>query len=196
MLSTTSPLTIPSGQSVPLMLAVSDTGTAFNAITGTATFKDNGSTILGTAGQATTPYTFSATGLAPGSHALTAVYGGGSGNAASPPSNTINVTVQAALPSQTITFNQPLDVMLGDVAVFDCFVCVGEFGAGGTVHVECDEHVYGHGRQWRHHHYPRGRYMFDYGEPTGERDVFRGFAGDADIHGVRAGEHIQREQHG
>jgi hypothetical protein len=39
-LSTTSPLNITSGQSVPLTLTVSDTTTAFNAPTGTATFLD------------------------------------------------------------------------------------------------------------------------------------------------------------
>ena len=77
-LSTTSALTITLGASVPLSLAVSDTGTAFNAPTGTATFLDGGTT-LGTASQNGTPYTFNATSLGPGSHSLTANYGGGSG---------------------------------------------------------------------------------------------------------------------
>ncbi len=111
-LSTTSPLTITVGQSVPLNLAVSDTGTAFNSITGTATFSD-GATVLGTASQIEISLCwFSATGLAPGSHQLTAVYGGGSGNAASPPSNTITIMVSAPQ-SQTISFAPLTNVTLG-----------------------------------------------------------------------------------
>ncbi len=94
-LSTTSPLTIAPGQPVPLSLAVSDTGTAFNPLTGTVTFMD-GSNALGTASQTSSPYTFSASALAVGSHAVTAVYGGGSGSAAST-SNVVTIQVIAPL---------------------------------------------------------------------------------------------------
>jgi hypothetical protein len=76
-LTTTAPATIFVGQSVPLTLTVSETGTPFNPLSGTATFLD-GSTALGTATQTGSPYTFSAN-LAAGNHTLTASYGGGSG---------------------------------------------------------------------------------------------------------------------
>ena len=99
LLSTTSELVIPVGQSVPLSLAVSDNSTAFNALTGSATFKD-GLTTLGTASQTGSPYSFNASSLALGSHSLTAIYGGGSGSATST-SNTIEIQVETA---QTISF--------------------------------------------------------------------------------------------
>jgi uncharacterized protein (TIGR03437 family) len=83
------------GQPVPLSLNVFDTGTAFNTLTGTATFMD-GPNVLGTANQTGSPYTFSASGLAVGSHALTAVYGGGSGSAGST-SNTVTIQVTPPL---------------------------------------------------------------------------------------------------
>jgi hypothetical protein len=98
-LSTTSPVNITSGQSVPLTLTVSDTTTAFNAPTGTATFLD-GATVLGTAGQTGSPYTFSASSLSLGSHTLTATYGG-DGRSFGSTSNSITIQVNA---SQTIAF--------------------------------------------------------------------------------------------
>ncbi|HYA18576.1 MAG TPA: FG-GAP-like repeat-containing protein [Bryobacteraceae bacterium] len=98
-LSTTSALVIPAGQTVPLTLTVSDSTTNFDAPTGTAAFSD-GATVLGTAAQTTSPYTFTTAALALGTHTLTARYGGDARTAASG-SNTITIQVEAA---QTITF--------------------------------------------------------------------------------------------
>ena len=120
-LSTSSPLTITLGQSVPLTLTVSDTTPAFSTLTGTATFSDsktvlgtaNQTTVLGTASQTGSPYTFTASGLAVGTHMLSASYGGGSGSAAST-SNTIVILVNpAAAAPQTITFGPLNNVVLG-----------------------------------------------------------------------------------
>ena len=110
LLSTTSPLTISPGQAVPLTLTVSDTGSAFNTLTGTATFSD-GSTVLGTASQTGSPYSFTATGLTAGSHTLTASYGGGSGSAAST-SNAITIQV-ASVAAQTIAFGPLTSIPYG-----------------------------------------------------------------------------------
>ena len=98
-LTTTSALAIPAGQTVPLTLTVSDVPPAFSAPTGTATFLD-GTTVLGTATQTTSPYTFTTAGLALGPHTLSATYGGDKFTAAST-SNTITIQVGMA---QTITF--------------------------------------------------------------------------------------------
>ncbi len=113
LLSTTSSLTIAFGQPVPLTLNVSDSGTAFNNLTGTATFMD-GPNVLGTATQSGSPYTFSASGLAVGSHALTAVYGGGSGSAGST-SNTITIQVTSPL-SISLSTNSISTVTGGSVS--------------------------------------------------------------------------------
>lgn len=99
-LSTTSSLGIPFGQSVPLSLAVSDSTTAFAGPTGTATFSD-GSSVLGSATQTSSPYTFTAGSLGIGSHVLTASYGGDSRTSGSV-SNSI--TIQVTQAPQTITF--------------------------------------------------------------------------------------------
>ncbi len=99
-LSTTSALSIPFGQSVPLSLAVSDSGTAFSLPTGTATLSD-GATVLGSATQTSSPYTFTAGSLGVGSHILSAAYGGDSRTAGSV-SNSI--TAQVTQVPQTITF--------------------------------------------------------------------------------------------
>jgi Bacterial Ig-like domain (group 3)/FG-GAP-like repeat/FG-GAP repeat len=99
-LSTTAPPTIAPGQTVPLTLTVSSS--AFNPPTGTATFLD-GSTVLGTATQNGSPYSFSTSSLSVGTHKLSANYGGGSGNAASS-SNTVTIQVNGALTLQTISF--------------------------------------------------------------------------------------------
>ena len=101
-LSTTAPSSIPNTASVPLTLTVSDTGPAFNTPTGAATFLV-GSTTVGTASQTSSPYTFTATGLAPGFPQLSAVYGGDSRSTGST-SNSITLEVYQALTSQTITF--------------------------------------------------------------------------------------------
>ena len=100
-LSTTSPLTITQGQSVSVTLTVSDAVTAFSTPTGTATFLD-GTTVLGTASQDGSPYTFSTSSLGVGSRSLTATYGGDTRTLGST-SNSIVIQV-GALPSQTITF--------------------------------------------------------------------------------------------
>ena len=107
-LTTTSPATITVGQPVALTLAVSDTGTAYSAPSGTVTFMD-GTTVLGTASQTASPYTFSATGLSAGSHTLTAVYGGDSRTSGST-SNAIVIEVQL---TQTISFGTLSNVALG-----------------------------------------------------------------------------------
>jgi hypothetical protein len=111
-LSTTSPLTITSGQSVPLTLAVSDTGTAFNAPTGTATFSD-GATALGSASQTSSPYTFSASSLGVGSHTLTASYGGDARSLGST-SSSITITVNPGACTYTLS---PTSVSLPGSAV-------------------------------------------------------------------------------
>ena len=98
-LSTTSPLTIDIGQSVPLTLTLSPTAPAFDAPTGTVTFSD-GATVLGTATQTSSPFTFTTASLALGSHTLTAAYGG---DARSLPSTSNTITIQVDT-AQTITF--------------------------------------------------------------------------------------------
>ena len=97
-LSTTAAASVVYGASVPLSLKVTSAG--FNAPTGTATFFDS-STTLGTAAQMGSPFTYMATGLAAGSHMLTASYGGDNASNIST-SNTVALTVTQA--SQTITF--------------------------------------------------------------------------------------------
>ncbi len=111
-LTTTATAIIGLGQSVPLNLAVSDTATAFNAPTGSATFSD-GATVLGTATQTSSPYTFMAANLGLGSHTLTASYGGDTRNGVST-SNSIVIQVETA---QTITF-APLNNVIYGVAPF------------------------------------------------------------------------------
>lgn len=108
LLTTSSPLSITYGQSFPLTLNVSDTVVAFNAPTGNATFSD-GPTLLGPSAMTGSPYTFSATGLAAGSHALTATYHGDARSLAST-SNTIAIQVNPA--PQTIAFGTLANVTL------------------------------------------------------------------------------------
>ena len=112
-LSTTSQSAITFGQPVSLTLAVSTAANPFNPTGGTATFSD-GATVLGTASQSASPYTFTATGLSGGSHTLTATYGGGTGSAAST-SNTLTTQVNQA--SQTISFGALSNVTFGSGAV-------------------------------------------------------------------------------
>ena len=107
-LSTTSPATIAVGQSVPLTLTVSDTGMAFSTPSGSVTISD-GSTVLGTASQTASPYTFTASGLGLGVHTLTAAYGGDARTSGSV-SNAITIQVYQA---QTITFGALSNVALG-----------------------------------------------------------------------------------
>jgi Bacterial Ig-like domain (group 3)/FG-GAP-like repeat len=112
-LSTSSPPTIAPGQSVPLALTVEDAVGALTPPTGTATFLD-GTTVLGTASQTGSPYTFTAEGLGLGSHTLTASYGGDT-LASSSSSNSI--TIQVKQTPQTITFG-PLNNVRFGVAPF------------------------------------------------------------------------------
>jgi hypothetical protein len=107
-LSTTSPLTIAAGQSVPLALTVSDATTAFSAPTGTATFFD-GTTVLGTASQIARPYTFAASNLIIGTHTLVATY---SGDSRTSGSVSTSITIQV-LQAQTITFGPISNVTVG-----------------------------------------------------------------------------------
>ena len=96
-LSTTASSTVGYGTSVPLKLVV--TG-GYGTPAGTGTFLDGG-TAIGTAAQTSSPYLFTATDLAVGSHTLTASYGGDSAYTAST-SNAVSITVTQA--GQTITF--------------------------------------------------------------------------------------------
>lgn len=106
-LGTSSPSTIPVGTNVSLALSVSNGGSAFNSIAGTATFFD-GSSTLGNGAQSGNNYSFTASGLTAGNHTFSATYNGGAGNAAST-SNTITIDVQE---TQTITFSAPPNVTL------------------------------------------------------------------------------------
>ena len=108
-LSSSSPQTIMLGQSVPLSLAVSDTSTAFSTPTGTATFLD-GTTVLGTASQTSSPYTFTASSLGIGSHTLTASYGGDTRTSGSS-SNAITITVTQD--AQSISFGSLSNLTFG-----------------------------------------------------------------------------------
>ena len=74
-LSTTWPFTFAVPQPIPLVVTVSDTTGGFATPTGTVTFSD-GATVLGTATQSQSPYTFSAANLTPGNHTFTASYSG------------------------------------------------------------------------------------------------------------------------
>lgn len=101
-LSTTSPLTIDAGQSVPLSLAVSHGSVDFSPFTGTITFLD-GTTVLGAPNQTASPYTFTAADLSVGTHTLTATY---SGDARSAASTSNSITIQVVVPvSQSIAFS-------------------------------------------------------------------------------------------
>jgi hypothetical protein len=108
-LTTTSPSSIPNTASVPLTATLSDTVPAFNAPTGAVTFLV-GSTTLGTV--ASSPYTFTATGLAPGFPQLSATYGGDTRSAGST-SNSITLEVYQPLTSQSISFGTLSDRVLG-----------------------------------------------------------------------------------
>jgi hypothetical protein len=108
-LSTTAPSTISYGQPAPLTLSVSDTGFAFGAPTGSATFFA-GSTALGSAAQNASPYTYSVDLLPPGNYTLSATYNGDARSAASA-SNAISIQIAQA--SQTITFGALADVNMG-----------------------------------------------------------------------------------
>ena len=109
--SITSPVTY--GTAVPLNLSVS--GALFANPGGTATFLDcatlacvpgDGSTVLGTLTQPTSPFTFSATNLAQGTHTLQATLGG---NAGSLPETSNSITVQVGAVSTTTTVSGPLN---------------------------------------------------------------------------------------
>ena len=100
-LSTTAGASVGYGIPIPLTLTVTLPSGGFRAPSGTGTFLD-GVTPIGTSVQTGSPYLFSATGLAPGSHTLTASYGGDSATASSA-SNTISVAVTQT--SQTIAFS-------------------------------------------------------------------------------------------
>ena len=106
--TTSSPLTITFGATVPMSVAVSDNSSAFQPLTGVANFSD-GATVIGAASQSTSPFTFTTPILNVGSHALTATYSGGSGSGPSS-SNTLNVLVQN---TQTISFPGLSSVTLG-----------------------------------------------------------------------------------
>ncbi len=107
--STTSPSTVPAGQAVPLTLTVTPTSNAFDAPTGQTSFSD-GQQGLGNSSQTTSPYSFSATGLAPGLHTLYGTYLGDTRAIASS-GNSLGITVSTA--SNLITFNALSNVNFG-----------------------------------------------------------------------------------
>jgi hypothetical protein len=104
-LSTSAGSAIAYGTPVPLQLLVSG---GFNAPSGTATFLD-GTTVLGTATQTASPYTFTASSLAVGSHTLNGSYGGDSRNNPSTSASS-NTTI-------TIVVKNAATVTLGNLVV-------------------------------------------------------------------------------
>ena len=105
--SATSPVT--AAAAIPLTVTLNQSG--FSAPTGAVTFYDGGSSI-GTAAQTSSPYTFSTSSLAAGTHSLTAVYAGDSRNAGGA-SNAITIQVNSPGQSQTITFGTLNSVSYG-----------------------------------------------------------------------------------
>jgi hypothetical protein len=122
-LTTTSPATITVGQSVSLNLVVADTGTAFNAPTNAAIFSD-GTTQLGPSTQTTSPYTFTATGLALGTHVLSANYPGDTRSSAST-SNTITIQVNPATSTLSVLTSGNLGEIGQGAAVSTTFAASG-----------------------------------------------------------------------
>ncbi len=99
-IATTAVSPVGFGTGVPLTLTLTPAVDPLNAVpAGTVTFYD-GASLIGTAAQNVSPYTFTSSTLALGAHSLSAVYVGDARNAAST-SNTISVNV---LPGQTIAF--------------------------------------------------------------------------------------------
>ena len=109
LLSTTASSIVAAGTPVPLTLTVFDSG--FSAPTGAATFLD-GTTVLGAATQTTSPYNFSATGLAAGAHTLTATYSGDSRSSGST-SDTVTVIVSPSVSTLTISSLMPASARPG-----------------------------------------------------------------------------------
>jgi uncharacterized protein (TIGR03437 family) len=104
-LSTTSSQNIRTGQTLPLTLTLSAPSGAFAIPTGTVTFMD-GTSVLGTASETQSPYTFTAPPFTAGSHTLTAVYSGDSRSSGAV-SNSLIVQVTAiGTTPQSITFNE------------------------------------------------------------------------------------------
>jgi probable HAF family extracellular repeat protein len=131
-LTTTSPATIFVGQSVPLTLTVSETGTPFNPLSGTATLLD-GTTALGTATQTGSPYTFTAN-LAAGNHTLTASYGGGSGASASI-SNSIAILALSPCDINTDQVTNIADVQLAINEALGLKAAANDLDGSGIVNV-------------------------------------------------------------
>jgi len=103
------PLTIASGSPVTLDVAVSDNAKAFFAPTGTVRFLD-GTKLLGTAPQISSPYELTSQIFGAGAHTITAVYVGDAGSLGST-SNAITIQVNPV--SQTISFAPLSDQTLG-----------------------------------------------------------------------------------
>lgn len=106
-LSTTSPPAVPLGTTVPFTLSVTETGYEFTLPTGSATLME-GATVVATATESSTPFSFSVAGLSPGTHTLAGHFTGTNGYVDSI-SNTITIDVQA---SQSISFAPLSDVPL------------------------------------------------------------------------------------
>ncbi|HVV44603.1 MAG TPA: FG-GAP-like repeat-containing protein, partial [Bryobacteraceae bacterium] len=107
-LTTTSPLAVPAGSAVPFTLAVSNSVPSFNPLSGSATLME-GASLVATAPESTSPFSFTAAGLSAGAHTLTARFTGAAGSGDSI-SNSITVDLQAA---QSISFGPLSDVALG-----------------------------------------------------------------------------------
>jgi hypothetical protein len=108
-LTTPSPLTVPYGTAVPLTLTVTGTTVPFDLFYGEAAFSD-GATVLGTVGQYS-PFSFTASGLAIGSHTLSATFTSSGFFNTRSSSNTVTIKVVPA--SQTLSFGPPSNVTLG-----------------------------------------------------------------------------------
>src|SRR6185312_1497476 len=106
-LSLTSQPPILLGDTVQFSLTVANTGTLINPLSGTATLKEDG-LLLDTAGQTTSPFTFSAAGFSAGTHTVTAHFTGAGGSA---DSDSSPVTFDIQQP-QTISFGPLSDVAL------------------------------------------------------------------------------------
>ena len=99
-ISTSSP-TVTVGQSIPLTITVADGNGGFANPTGSVTVRDGGTT-LGQATGTSSPFMFTASGLAIGSHSLSAVYVPDVRHTGST-SSVLNIEVAGV--AQTITFN-------------------------------------------------------------------------------------------
>src|SRR3984885_9841957 len=125
---TASPTTTTTRQTVTLTAAVSGAGSP----TGTVSFTDGGSTI-GSATLSADKATFSTSALGTGSHTITAVYAGGSGDASSTSSSVVvTVTQPAPLSTSTTLSATASQITMGQNVVLNVIVS-GSGSPAGTV---------------------------------------------------------------